>query len=121
MQAQTAIGFVERNWTDNRTRGTPAAEVNRNTPTLMNLRLSRWFAWDGGADSLWSQSLRPILDAREFGATPRHLFLTAPYAHQGEKPLQLSAQEQSALVVFLESISTFNNPWRPEDHARCSH
>jgi len=286
----------ERNWTDNRTRGRAAVEVNRNTPTLMNLRLSRWFGWDGGADSLWSQSIRPILDARELGATPRHvadvmrgdeqlacryrkafgtapsasddeavlvdvaktlaafqetfetpptpfdhfrnalargeritpliyseaaqrgaklfvgkgncaschsgpnfssgefkdngfsadagrveglkqvrasrfnlsgpynddprkapraegpaepgafkvptlrhLFLTAPYGHHGEiatmaeavrhysergsstlKPVHLTAEEQSDLVVFLESLSTFNNPWRPEDHGRCT-
>ena len=34
-------------------------------------------------------------------------------------PLKLSAAEQSDLVVFLESISTFNNPWRPEDPGRC--
>src|SRR4030095_13373339 len=29
----------ERNWTDNRVRGVAAAEVDRNTPTLMNVRL----------------------------------------------------------------------------------
>ena len=42
----------ERNWTDNRTRGAAAAEVDRNTPTLMNARLGRRFGWDGAADSL---------------------------------------------------------------------
>jgi hypothetical protein len=31
----------------------------------------------------------------------------------------LSAREQSDLVVFLESLSTFSNPWRPEDGGRC--
>jgi len=63
----------ERNWTDNRVRGVAAAEVDRNTPTLMNVRLGLWYGWDGGADSLWSQSIRPILDRRELGATPRHV------------------------------------------------
>jgi cytochrome c peroxidase len=282
----------ERNWTDNQTRGAAAAEVDRNTPTLMNVRLGRWFGWTGAADSLWSQSIRPMLDARELAATPRqiadvirkdeqlscryrrsfgaapsptddeavmvnvakslaafqetfetpptpfdafrnalargevrpwtypdsakrglrlflascsschsgpnftngefrdngfagsapgraegvkilaasrfnragpynddparaarvvdrtetgfkvptlrHLFLTAPYGHHGKferlaevvrhysevgsarlEPLRLSAGQQSDLVVFLESLSTFNNPWRPEDHAVC--
>jgi cytochrome c peroxidase len=259
----------ERNWTDNRTRGAAIAEVDRNTPTLMNVRLGRSFGWAGTADSLWAQSLRPILDARELGASPhyvaellrrddqlacryrrafgaapsasddqavltdvgkalaafeetfvspatpfdrfrdalargeriapwvypeaaqrgaklfvgkancaschsgpnftngelrdngfsrlaapgrpdsgrggafkvptlRHLMLTAPYGHHGEvatiadavrhysetgsgevKPLKLTAAEQSDLVVFLESISTMNNPWRPEDLERC--
>ena len=259
----------ERNWTDNRTRGAAIAEVERNTPTLMNLRLARQFGWDGATDALWKQSLRPMRDARElgssarhvadlmrkdeqlscryrktFGAAPsptddqavmddvaraiaalvetfetpptpfdrfrnalalgepitpwvyseaalrgakifvgkgncsschtgpnfsdgklhdngfsklaapgrpdpgrngtfkvptlRHLLITQPYGHHGEvatladvvrhysetaggevKPLKLSAAEQSDLVVFLESISTFNNPWRPEDLGRC--
>ena len=58
----------ERNWTDNRPRGVGMAEVDRNTPTLMNLRGQRWFGWDGATDSLWSQSLRPIVDTRELAA-----------------------------------------------------
>jgi len=256
----------ERNWTDNRTRGAALAEVERNTPTLMNARLGRQFGWDGATDALWEQSMRPILDARElgasarhvaelmrgdaqlscryrkaFGAAPsptddpavladigralaafvetfetpptpfdlfrnalargerttyspaaqrglrifigkggcdachggpnftngelrnngfasyaepgrpdpgkggafkvptlRHLLLTAPYGHHGQlgsladvvrhysergspdlEPLKLSAAEQTDLVVFLESISTFGNPWRPDDLGRC--
>ena len=63
----------ERNWTDNRPRGVGMAEVDRNTPTLMNLRGHRWFGWDGATDTLWSQSLRPIVDTRELAATPRHV------------------------------------------------
>src|SRR5688572_32329867 len=63
----------ERNWTDNQRRGIGRVVVDRNTPTLMNLHAARWFGWDGGADSLWSQSLRPMLDERELGATPRHV------------------------------------------------
>jgi cytochrome c peroxidase len=39
----------------------------------MNLAASRWYGWDGASDSLWSQSLRPILDPRELAATPRHV------------------------------------------------
>ncbi len=39
----------------------------RNTPGLFNVRHQRWFGWDGGHDSLWSASLRPILDPREMG------------------------------------------------------
>ena len=54
-------------------RGVGMAELDRNTPTLMNLRGQRWYGWDGAADSLWSQSLRPIVDARELAATPRHV------------------------------------------------
>lgn len=259
----------ERNWTDNLARGAAAAQVERNTPTLMNVRLGHRFGWDGAADSLPAQSIRPILSAQElgssarqvaelmrtdeqlscryrkaFGAAPsatdddavladvgralaafqetlespptpfdhfrdtlargepvkswgyseaarrglrlfigkgncsschsgpnfssgelrdngfsvyaakgrpdpgndgrfkvptlRHLFLTPPYGHHGEvasmadavrhysergskelPPLKLSVAEQSDLVVFLESLSTFSNPWRPDDLNRC--
>jgi cytochrome c peroxidase len=258
----------ERNWTDNLARGEAGAVVDRNTPTLMNIRLSRHFGWDGARDTLWAQSVRPMLDRRELAATPRHvadlvrrdeqlacryrntfgvppsasddeavmsdvakalaafqetfetpptpfdqfrnalargedrpwlysdaarrglrlfvgkgncaschggpnfssgelrdngfaaydrrkvadtgrdgkfkvpslrhLMLTAPYGHHGElgslpevvqhysergsgdvKPLHLSAAEQTDLVVFLQTISTFSNPWRPEDLGRC--
>jgi cytochrome c peroxidase len=63
----------ERNWTDNERRAIGRVVVDRNTPTLANLGGSRWYGWDGGADSLWSQSLRPMLDERELGATPRHV------------------------------------------------
>jgi cytochrome c peroxidase len=63
----------ERNWTDNQTRGAAVAQMDRNTPTLMNMRLGRWFGWDGASDSLWAQSIRPMLDPRELGANARHV------------------------------------------------
>jgi len=63
----------ERNWSDNLRRGVGMSEVDRNTPTLVNLAASRWYGWDGASDSLWSQSLSPILDERELAATPRHV------------------------------------------------
>ena len=63
----------ERNWTDNRPRAVGMAELPRNTPTVVNLVSQRWYGWDGAADSLWSQSLRPIVDRRELAATPRQV------------------------------------------------
>ncbi|MGB5081821.1 MAG: cytochrome-c peroxidase, partial [Burkholderiales bacterium] len=63
----------ERNWTDNLRHSAGVAEMDRNTPTLMNLLGAPWYGWDGVSDSLWSQSLRPIVDARELAATPQHV------------------------------------------------
>lgn len=60
----------ERNWTDGRKQAVGVAPLPRNTPQILNVRLHRWFGWDGAADSLWSQSLRPILDARELNSSP---------------------------------------------------
>jgi len=59
-----------RAWTDGRPRAIGLAELDRNTPSVVNAGLSRWFGWDGGADSIWSQGLRAMLDPREMGASP---------------------------------------------------
>jgi len=63
----------EKNWTDGRKVAAGLAEVDRNTPTLLNARTQRWFGWDGSNDNLWSQSTRPLLDPREMGANERHV------------------------------------------------
>ena len=41
------------------------AEVDRNTPALWNAVHERWLAWDGAADSLWSQALPQHSGRRE--------------------------------------------------------
>jgi cytochrome c peroxidase len=56
-------------WQDGRARAVGLAEVDRNTPSLFDARYHRWFGWDGAGDSLWAQSLRPILDKREMGGS----------------------------------------------------
>ena len=76
----------------------------------------------------------------------RNASFTAPYGHDGQlatladvvrhyselnldrlhadgeqilKPLRLTAREQNDLVVFLETLSPFGNPWRPERWRPC--
>jgi cytochrome c peroxidase len=76
----------------------------------------------------------------------RNLLLTAPYGRDGNvdtiaqvvqhyagldpvrmrakdgrpaTPLNLTPREQTDLVVFLESLSTFSNPWRPDEGGHC--
>ena len=58
-----------RGWQDARARAFGLAEADRNTQSLFNVRNNRWFGWDGAGDSLWAQSVRPILDAREMGGS----------------------------------------------------
>jgi cytochrome c peroxidase len=65
--------IAEYNWTDGVKRNKGQALVDRNTPTLMNMRHHRWFALDGAADSLWSQSMRPIVDPRELASNATHV------------------------------------------------
>jgi cytochrome c peroxidase len=58
---------------DGRARGVGREALDRNTPSLWNAVHERWYGWDGAADSLWSQAIRPILDTREMAATPAHV------------------------------------------------
>ena len=62
----------DRAWTDGRRRAVGLGLLDRNTPSLLDVARQRWFSWDGRADSLWSQSLKPIVDPREMGASPAH-------------------------------------------------
>lgn len=47
--------------------------TDRHAQALWNVGYGRWYFWDGRVDSLWSQAIQPLLDAREMGATPGHL------------------------------------------------
>lgn len=58
---------------DGRARAHGRAALDRNTPSLWNAVHERWWGWDGAADSLWSQALRPLQDARELHSSPQHL------------------------------------------------
>ena len=61
-----------RGWQDSRARAFGHADADRNTQSLFNVRYNRWFGWDGAGDSLWAQSIRPMLDAREMGGSQAH-------------------------------------------------
>ncbi len=63
----------EKNWSDGRKLGVAIGEVDRNTPSVLNVRYQRWFGWDGANDNLWSQSVRPMLDPKEMGASERQV------------------------------------------------
>jgi cytochrome c peroxidase len=63
----------ERGWTDGRALGIGLEPGNRNTLALYNVRLNRRFGWSGRTDSLWAQSLRPLIDPKEMGSSPLHV------------------------------------------------
>ena len=102
--------IAEYNWTDGVARNTGQARLDRNTPTLMNLRHQRWFAWDGAADSLWSQSMRPILDVRELASNATHvanyLRADADLSCRYEKAfgVKASAQDDEAVLVGIGKL-----------------
>ena len=109
-----------RAFADGRDRSIGLARVDRNAIALANLRLNRWFGWAGAADNLWAQSLRPILDAKELGASAElvrerlaadsglaaaytRIFGSTPTADPPELVLVNAAK---ALAAFQETITT---------------
>ncbi len=97
----------------------------RNTLGLYNLRGNRWFGWDGGADSLWAQSLRPILAANEMNASAETLRaaiaqdtdLDCLYRKTfGTAPLETDPQDvlvdaAKALAAFQETLTSARTPF----------
>ena len=114
----------DRAFTDGLPRSRGHRTVDRNTPTLFNLRFNRWFGWDGAQDSLWAQNLRPLLDRREMGVGPggaarlvrsdrelscgyRRAFGEAPGADDERVFVDLG----KALAAFLETRVTGRTPF----------
>ena len=113
-----------KQWSDGRKLGVALAEVDRNTPTLANVRYHRWFGWDGANDNLWAQSVRPLLDAREMGASERHVAslvrgdtdLSCRYRKTfGQAPATddeaLMIALGKALAAFQETLVTARTPF----------
>jgi cytochrome c peroxidase len=105
---------------DGRARSMGAVQVDRNAIALANLRLNRWFGWDGAGDSLWAQSIRPILDPKELGLAPEELrkrlsgdaALASAYARvlgsaaANDAPELVLVNVAKALAAFQETIVT---------------
>jgi cytochrome c peroxidase len=115
----------DRAFTDGLAVGQGRAAVDRNTMALFNLRLNRWFGWAGQTDSLWAQSIRPILDRRELAMTPallqrriagdkglshgyRQVFGALPGGHT---PQQVLVNVAKALAAFQETLVTGRTPF----------
>ena len=58
-----------RDWSDGRAKGFGTVDLHRRTPSLWNIGYSHWFGWDGAGDSLWAQTIRPIVDPLEMGGS----------------------------------------------------
>lgn len=111
-----------RHFQDARAKAFGLAEGDRNTPTLVNVGLYRWYGWDGAHDSLWSQSLRPLLDAREMRSSPAHVatLMRTHYAADYERAFgrPASADDDAlfvdagkALAAFQETLTSGRTPF----------
>lgn len=59
----------ERAFVDGKRLSQGIAEGERNVPTLLDVARQRWFFWDGHADTLWSQALKPLESPIEMGGS----------------------------------------------------
>jgi cytochrome c peroxidase len=114
-----------RFFSDGRDRSVGAARVDRNAIALGNLRLNRWFGWAGAADSLWAQSIRPMLDDKELAATPEIVRerlaadaeIPAAYTRVFGSALPIDQPElvlvnvAKALAAYQETIVTGRTPF----------
>jgi cytochrome c peroxidase len=111
-----------RSFQDARARGFGLEEGDRNTIALQNVGLYRWYGWDGGNDSLWAQSIRPLLDPKEMRATPTHVAATVRKIFEKEyqsafgrkAPVddeELLVDVGKALAAFQETLVTKRTPF----------
>ena len=109
----------DRAFADGLPRAEGLARGDRNTPSLVNVGGQRWYGWDGAQDSLWAQSLRPLLDPNEMGGDPAHVAsrvrddseLRAGYvAAFGRAPPQddetVAVDVAKAIAAYVETLST---------------
>ena len=118
-----------RAFTDGRRRSIGRGLLDRNAPSLWNAVHERWYGWDGAADSLWSQAIRPILDPREMDASAaqvrellasdaelacryRQTFGRAPASDDAQTVLVRAAKAIGAFVATLVSGRTTFDDFR---------
>jgi len=110
-----------RAFQDGKPRAFGLAQVDRNTPTLFNVRYGRWYGWDGSHDSLWSQSIRPLLDPKEMDASAGHvaavvnkLFFTEyknTFREEPVEPETVLVNVGKALAAYQETLVSGRTPF----------
>jgi cytochrome c peroxidase len=110
-----------RAFQDGKPRAFGLAQVDRNTPSVLNVRYGRWYGWDGGHDSLWSQSIRPLLDPKEMDASAAHvagvinkLYLkeyTSVFREEPKDAETVLVNVGKALAAFQEILVTRRTPF----------
>jgi cytochrome c peroxidase len=106
----------ERDWTDGKDVAVAAGVGARNTPSLWNAAHHRWYFWDGRADSLWSQALKPIENAVELDGSRLQ---TAHLLHD-DPALRARYEELFGALPALDDTQRFPRTGGPQanDEAR---
>lgn len=113
-----------REWSDGLARARGAVELDRRTPSLWNIGYLHWFGWDGAGDSLWAQTIRPLLDPREMNGGPNRAAellrgdpdLACGYekafgGKPGDDDERVLVDAAKALAAFQETLVTPRTPF----------
>jgi len=77
----------------------------RNTQGLLDVGHQRWFGWDGGTDSLWAASIRPILSDVEMNGSITGI---ANYLRGNEDyPSFTVADDEQSFVTSAKLIASY--------------
>ena len=99
-----------RGWSDGLAVAVANETGTRNTPSLWNVAINRWFFWDGHADSLWSQALKPI----ESGAEMNGSRLQVAHLIATDEKLRSMYQAAFGPMADLSSIERFPSTGGPQ-------
>ncbi len=103
----------EHGWSEPKARSEGLQRQDRNAPSLLNVRLQRWFGWDGANDSLWAAGIRPIVKDTEMGGsaatTAKLLREDAPLACLARRvePAYAAMDDEAALVLAAKALAAF--------------
>ncbi|MFK7855239.1 MAG: cytochrome-c peroxidase [Granulosicoccus sp.] len=103
---EAALGF-----TDGLAVAVGAGVHVRNTQGLLDVGLQRWFGWDGGADSLWAASLRPMLSDIELNGNiesiASRLRMQTDVMQRLERAGQPLDDDESLIVLAAKAIAAY--------------
>ncbi|MBM3643367.1 MAG: hypothetical protein FJX02_03345 [Alphaproteobacteria bacterium] len=113
----------DRDWTDGVAAGQGAVPLDRRTQPLWNLGHAAWFGWAGQGDSLWAQSIRPILDPAEMASDARRAarlvredatlacFHRAAFGAEPPEDERVLVDIGKALAAFQETLVSPRTPF----------
>lgn len=119
---------ASKGFTDGESLAVGADKHFRNTQGLLDSGMQHWFGWDGGADSLWAASLRPLLSELEMDgniqtiATRMRNKTVITKAFSNLSLVGSTLTDEALVVIIAKSIAaytrTLRSPPTPFDNFR---
>ncbi len=89
--------------------GKTTSTHDRHVPSLWNVAWQRWFFWDGRADSLWSQALKPLEDTSELHSDRTSIVRVV----RGDPALEAAYEAVFGALPDMSDTSRFPEHARP--------